>query len=701
MPSLKTSVSNPVDITASSLEYNKEKNTYTAKGDVDLRDGLRLLRANLVTYNDETQEVYAEGDVVFKDGDDMVECNKMHLNLVTKTGTIEKGRIFIKQGDYYIGGEQIQKTGESTYIIEKGELTTCGWDKPAWRFSAKNVEITVEGYAKAKEATFHVAGRNLFSLPYALLPIKTERQTGILMPQFLRSSSDGFVVRNAYYWAISKDKDATFYLDYIENRGPKVGAEFRYALREDLKGAWFASFIDDIDYRHSRYQIRGYHEQAFANDFVLKSNINYVSDMFYLRDFAYLRDFFSAKEFALDFSDRGATIIDKSETQIKSTAFVEKPLPHSFLTFEMAYFRDLKDYANRHNDYTFQFLPYISFFTEYLPIGQDMFLGNMNSTFINFYRNKGSRFSRLQMEPTIRYPFAYDGLNVLFSGGLQQMMYFGESGFGSGGNNESRSIGRFTADANMQFMRNYFIDFMKLGEIVSIIKPQIKYTYISNSSFTDIPRLDEFDPFNPVYRTYGTNAVSYGISHFLNTSTSEGFREVSLFEIFQTYGLSRDLNPSVMYQGSGTRFSDVNARLNLYLTQNLMFNHQSAFNVYGDGFSTIKNALYYSQQNLGFVNVALNYNNVPANYNNVATNYNKVSSNQLLFDAGFTYFKDFDFRYYVQYSIKDNTALDSAYQVTYHPKCWAVTLAVFRSANPSDTTVKLSVDLSGLTSGKY
>ena len=71
-----------------------------------------------------------------------------------------------RKGNFYITGEEIKKTGETTYVIKRGEFTTCGWDRPAWKFSAKDVKVTMQGYATASHATFRILGsaRVLFSL---------------------------------------------------------------------------------------------------------------------------------------------------------------------------------------------------------------------------------------------------------------------------------------------------------------------------------------------------------------------------------------------------------------------------------------------------------------------------------------------------------------------------------------------------------
>jgi LPS-assembly protein len=116
----------PVEIVASNLEYQRDKGLYVATGDVELKDGPRSLKAQRVTYNETNGDVFAQGNVVYQDPEQSVYSETLSLNVVTKQGVIEKGRIFVKQGNFYIRGDQIQKTGETTYVIQQGEFTTCG-----------------------------------------------------------------------------------------------------------------------------------------------------------------------------------------------------------------------------------------------------------------------------------------------------------------------------------------------------------------------------------------------------------------------------------------------------------------------------------------------------------------------------------------------------------------------------------------------
>ena len=90
----------------------------------------------------------------------------------------------------------------------------------------------------------------------------------------------------SFFWAISKDKDATFYTQWIQDRGFRTGAQFRYAVRENLRGAWDFWIINDKDYDGTRWELKGKHEQVIGNDLTLKANIDYVSDKDVILDFA-------------------------------------------------------------------------------------------------------------------------------------------------------------------------------------------------------------------------------------------------------------------------------------------------------------------------------------------------------------------------------------------------------------------------------
>ncbi len=651
----KASVNAPIDIAAMFVEYNREKSTYVAKGKVDLREGARILNADYVLFDEKTQDIFAEGNVVFQDEGDRIECQKLQLNLISKKGKIDGGKIYLQKGNFHVTGEEIEKVGEAQYTIKKGEFTTCGWEDPAWKFSAQEVDVTVEGYAKTKSTKFYIKDVPVFYLPWGIFPVKTERQSGLLMPGFAVSSRNGMLINTSYFWAISKDKDATFFLDYLGDRGIKPGAEFRYAPREDMKGVWDYSIISDRQYDGTRWQLRGQHEQVLMQNMALKANLRFISDDDYLKDF-------------------GTTIAERSETLIKSTAFLEVPAKKSLLTAEMANFRNLLSDDN--NRSTFQYYPHASFFTEYIPFLEGKFYTDFVTDYTSFYRDKGDTVSRMGIEPRLRVPYSWNGINFLVNGTLMETAYLINRSNGSSNDMEHRNTFRIEGDANVQFMRYYYTDLLNLGEMHSVVKPVVKYNFIPNTSFTDLPNIDPYD------RLYQTNTITYSLNHYLN-STSEGWqRELSLFEISQTYGLSGGLRPSELYKGSGGRFSDIDTRLTVYPTTNLSYTNEAQINTGGEGLKTIRNGFSYAKPNI---------------YNmNLSHNYTADLNNEVFLDLGGIY-KYFQGRYQIRYTFKDSEWIETLYQLRYMPGCWGTTLTLMQSKRPNDTVIRISFDLAGIT----
>ncbi len=652
----KPSTTGPVDISAETLEYDKGENTYIANGEVEVREGTRHLTADTVRYNQETDDVFAEGNVVYRDGEDVIRCEKMHVNLVTKTGAIEKGTIYVKEGNFTIAGEQIAKVDDQRYKISKAEFTTCDIPCPDWKFTAKDVDLTVGGYAKAKGARFHILDQPLFYFPYGIFPVKTERESGLLVPEFVSSSRDGFKVKEAYFWAIDKDKDATLSLQYIERRGLLINPELRYALKDDLKGAWNYSFIYDKEYGGTRWTVKGEHQQTLFKDTRFKAKVDHVSDYQYLEDF-------------------GETSDERSENLLKSTAYVEQPFSRSLLTVAGAHFKTLE---TRSNDAIFQYYPHATFFTEYIPLFGKRLYTDVFSDFSNFYREEGDTYGRLSIEPRLRLPMSWNGLNFLFTGSLYEKAYLVDyDAEREDTETKNRETAKFEGDANIQLTRNYDIGFLNLGAVRSLIKPQLKYTFISNTSYRDIPEIDPYD------RVGRANSITYSLNHYLHALSPAGSAELSTLEISQTYGLSEDLEYSDAYVGYGNRFSDVSAKFRLNLPRHFSFYNETALNVHGGGLSTIRNVLVHSIPNLYSMSVD--------------HTYTKDYTSQVDFYFGAKY-KYVTGRYEIRYSFRDKDWIDTVYQLIYQPKCWAVILTLSQTKRPRDTSITVSFDLTGITS---
>jgi lipopolysaccharide assembly outer membrane protein LptD (OstA) len=91
----------------------------------------------------------------------------------------------------------------------------------------------------AKNALLKVKGVPVFYAPYIYYPIRRDgRSTGFLFPHLGYSSSRGYEVGLAFFWATSRSTDQTFYADSYSRVGYGLGHELRYAAQSPSRGSF-------------------------------------------------------------------------------------------------------------------------------------------------------------------------------------------------------------------------------------------------------------------------------------------------------------------------------------------------------------------------------------------------------------------------------------------------------------------------------
>ena len=287
-------------------------------------------------------------------------CDSLDLNLDTQLGTVSHANIFVKENNYHIGGEQFEKLGENTYKIQKGTLTTCDGDVPVWKITGAEMNVTLDGYATLKHSTFQIHNVPVMYFPYFMYPVRIKRQTGLLMPEGGYSGSKGVIFNNSFYWAISDNTDATFFLDYASKKGPGEGVEFRYVLNERSKGKIYqyytmessSYFRDEYTDTLDRHRKRGFvnyeGEHYFNNTSYMKSIATWLSDRQIYQDYSRV---FSRTDSELD------RISLQSQEINKSFLFYTKNWSQYTFTGELDYYTDL----TKSNHDTLQRLPSLNF----------------------------------------------------------------------------------------------------------------------------------------------------------------------------------------------------------------------------------------------------------------------------------------------------------------------------------------------------
>jgi LPS-assembly protein len=215
---------------------------FRRKAFYDLGGGTRV-SAELIDFYLKESRLVASGNVVFDGPEGLVTAESAEFDVLAGRGTFRNAWGFMSLGtaadptqfvagqspDMFFWGESIERVGTAEYQIKRGGFTTCVQPTPRWDVATSDLVLKINDYAIARHMVLRVKNVPVMYLPFLYYPIQDdERATGFLMPAFGTSTVRGRSLSNAFFWAISRSHDATFFHDWFTRTGQGVGSEYRY-----------------------------------------------------------------------------------------------------------------------------------------------------------------------------------------------------------------------------------------------------------------------------------------------------------------------------------------------------------------------------------------------------------------------------------------------------------------------------------------
>jgi LPS-assembly protein len=631
-------VSGEVKVTADSVTFDQSNDHIQARGGVKvLWDNYTLLSDSVLVRKRENEAV-AEGNVrLLKEGN-ILTSNRIRINYQSELGEADNGWLFIKQRNFYLSGDHFLKTGDSEYRLERGAFTTCDGDSPSWKFTADELDVSVEDYATGKNALFYIGKVPVFYTPYVLFPIMRERQTGFLIPRIGTSSKKGFYLDVPFYWAISQSQDVTFDIDGQTKRGVGTGVSYRYIRPRGSDGLMNGYLIYDSELAQERGYVTLKGHEFFSPSFSLTSDVNLTLDRNFYRDYA---------------ENSG----DYNRQLLDSTVYLTENMSLGSLSIEGRYIDNL-DAPN--NESTIQKLPVVSFTRGRTPIGTTPVYLGIDSSFINFYRDVGSKGERIDVHPVLAYYYkAPPGIDISLWGGYRQRWY---SATGGDSGNGSFNDGMFDAGAvvSSSLARVYPVEHGDLRAVRHTVIPEAGYNFVQEKDQGRLPFFDWND--RPVGQGMATwSFTNYLTGKYLDPAGTPFYRDLLFLKLSQGYqagGSRRDLLTLV---DDMRRFTDIRIEGRFSPTKLVTLTTDSRYNPSQIRFSTAAVGLDLSD---GDGNLA------GANYQFARGQVQYMQGKATLSLA-----KPFVFNYNLRYSFDKGGFLESLYSVEYKRQCWSVTFS--------------------------
>ena len=570
----------PWHIVADELSYDDTAKVYNARGNVQITQGDKKISADQVRFDHENMTVEASGHIVVSSGEDVISADSLTFDLEREEGQVSNGRLYFEKNHFIVRSDNLQKTGKDTYRADRASVTTCDGEKPDWKITGRNLNVTIEGYGTAYHAALWVKNVPILYTPWIGFPVKTKRQTGLLTPQIGYSSRKGYEYDQPLFWAINKSSDATFYSHYMSDRGNKFGTEYRYASSPLSKGTAMFDYLDDrrvdsvtgddpgsperdwgyventgddfLRTNRDRYWFRTKNDQELPGNFKALFDLDIVSDQDYLTDFKRgytgfitTRDYYNS-EFGRD--------LDDYNDPVRLNRFnVNRYWSRFNLNAEARWYDDVIARTQDLPDTTAQRLPFIQFNGSKQAVANTPLFFDLSSSYTHFYRDTTTTDNGVTRDHRIDlYPRGYLPLDVgrYFtlepSVGLRETAWYiaddvDPTSDDAGEDYQHREFWDIGLDLSTEIYRIF-----NGGEgqqpLKHTLNPRITYNYVPDYAQSSHPDFDAID------RIEASNQVTYSLSNlFIQrravqqkpelSDEAPGYRyhQMARFDIGQTY----------------------------------------------------------------------------------------------------------------------------------------------------------------------
>ena len=519
----------PWQISADAVDYDPQSATYHATGNVIIEKEATRLVADRVSFNHRAMTASAAGHVVMTVGGDVLTGDRLDLDLDQQTGVVHDGLLFLEQNHFYIRGERIEKTGPDTYRAHGAALTSCDGERPDWVITARTVSVTVEGYGRASHAVFRAGDVPVFYTPYLLFPAKTNRQTGLLIPEAGYSSRKGYYWDQPLFWAINDSSDATLLVHPMQERGTAVGLEYRYARTGTAYGTIMADGLQDRQVddgtpdatrqwgydgdaydrpNRDRYWLRAKADQDLPWGAMARLDLDVVSDQDYLSEFRDGRSGFNATRDA--FLNRFGRDLETYDQSTRTNRLnINRTWSRYVWNSDLRWRDNVTSRRWEPSDTTLQNLPAIAFSGLKQPLfGSDLYW-DLGSGYTYFYREDGERGHRMDLYPRAYLPLRWKNyLSLEPSAGWRQTAWVMDRWESDTLDRSSyRQIYDARLDLSSEFSRVMGSSVAGVDRIRHSVTPEVSYTYIPDQDQSDLPY------FTVVDRIAAVNRVTYSLTN--------------------------------------------------------------------------------------------------------------------------------------------------------------------------------------------
>lgn len=211
------------------------ENLFEAVGNVIITHSTNAIYGEKASLSFETGEVEVKGNVRYVGPSMTLYGSRLKYNFKTNSIELENARIM--SDSYTIIGRKITRSSKDGDLLAlDAEFTTCKDCPESWSVFGTKVSVTPNEYIRINQAYMKIRGVVVMYIPYVVLPIKQQRETGFLFPNFGVKVDEGVRLEQPFFWAINDSSDMTLVPSFYGKRGVLNQFQYRQMLGEKK---WF------------------------------------------------------------------------------------------------------------------------------------------------------------------------------------------------------------------------------------------------------------------------------------------------------------------------------------------------------------------------------------------------------------------------------------------------------------------------------
>ncbi len=388
-----------------------------AKTDVLVMYKEAYISADEAVYDKNSSQLDLYGNVVILRGSKhQLMGEYVTMNLKKDERTITPFFMLEKNEKIWLSSEKTEAC-DNVYEIDGGIVSGCDPDNPMWEIYFSSSDYNAETqWVNLYNARFHIGGVPILYIPYFGYSLDRTRKSGLLMPSFGVSSSEGVFYEQPVYLVVGERADIELKPQVRSSRGEGLYGTLRFVDSLDSKGSltvgYFSEkqsyFLENSLQNEKHYGLGFNYENSRVLENWLGLDLTGQSGLF--ADLQWMND--------VDYINLSSndTISNVTSNQVYSRVNLFYNEEDNYYGSYLKYYLDLDPQNIEKRDVTIQKLPILQYH-HYLDafLKQHLYYTlNMNAN--NYFRLEGKTGSEveLQLPVTLQASLLDEYLNVAY-----------------------------------------------------------------------------------------------------------------------------------------------------------------------------------------------------------------------------------------------------------------------------------------------